>query len=146
MNILRYDPFNIFSQLQNEYNQALSRNYRMNESSSATADWIPPVDIEEYANRFEIHIDVPGVDPDQIDISLENGVLSISGNREKLVVDENEVTKHRRERELGAFYRRFTLPDTADSDKVKANSNNGVLDITIPKAEKAHPRRIKVGE
>ncbi|TXH02845.1 MAG: Hsp20/alpha crystallin family protein [Nevskiaceae bacterium] len=112
-------------------------------SSGATADWAPPVDIEEYKDKFVIYADVPGVDPSSIDITLEKGVLTLTGAREQRVSGD-DVQSRRAERASGRFFRRFALPDTVDGDSVSASGKNGVLEIVIPKRAQAQPRRIAV--
>ena len=115
------------------------------ETSGATADWVPAVDIHEYDERFALFVDLPGVDPGQVEITLANGVLTLSGERatERPAQTERDVAM-RVERGSGRFHRRFILPDSIDSEQIKANGRNGVLEITIPKQAKAQPRRIKV--
>jgi HSP20 family protein len=131
-------------QLQEEINRLFS-GLTNNESSSALADWVPSVDINEYDHSFQLFVDVPGVDPKDVEITLDNGVLTIAGERHafKKADDENGVQR-RNERVTGRFHRRFILPDTVDADNVKASDRNGVLEISIPKQARAQPRRIKV--
>jgi len=131
-------------QLQDDINRLFS-SWSNNESSSAIADWVPSVDINEFDQSFQLFVDLPGVDPGAVDITLDNGVLTISGERKaaEAAADETRVQR-RTERASGRFYRRFILPDTVDADKVKASNQHGVLEITIPKQAKALPRRIKV--
>jgi len=147
MAIMRYEPWTVVSQLQNEINRVFG-NLNDGESSSATADWMPAVDIKEYADRFELLVDVPGVDPKQVEITLDNSVLTLSGERrdEQSVHrnGEGEVQQQRRERHLGRFHRRFILPETVDAEKVTATGRDGVLAISIAKHAKAQPRRISV--
>jgi len=147
MALVRYEPWTVVSQLQNEINRVFG-NLNDGESSSATADWMPAVDIKEYADRFELLVDVPGVDPKQVDITLDNGVLTLSGERrdEQSVQKsgQGEIQQQRSERRLGRFHRRFILPDTVDAEKVTATGGNGVLAISIAKHAKAQPRRISV--
>lgn len=143
MDLVRYNPFGI-GQLQNEINRLFST-LGDTESSAATAGWVPTVDIYEFDNRFQLYVDLPGVDPKTVDITLDNGVLTITGEREPLFVQADEQAIQRRlERGRGQFHRRFILPDTVDADKVKASDRNGVLEISIAKQAKAQPRRIKV--
>ena len=148
MAIMRYEPWTVVSQLQNEINRVFG-NVQDSESSSATADWMPAVDVNEYPDRFELLADIPGVDPKQVEITLDNSVLTISGERrdEQTVQSngENEMQQQRRERRIGRFHRRFILPDTVDAEKVRAMGQNGVPAITIAKHAKAQPRRISVG-
>ena len=147
MAISRYEPWAVVSQLQNEINRVFG-NLNDPDSSSATADWIPAVDVREFADRFELLVDLPGVDPKQVEITLDNSVLTLSGaRRDEQSVEENgqgEVQQQRTERRLGRFHRRFILPDTVDAEKVTATGRNGVLAISIAKHAKAQPRRIAV--
>jgi HSP20 family protein len=101
------------------------------------------VDIREDKDAYVLHADVPGVDPKDIEVHMENGVLTIRGERKSETKEERENYK-RVERVRGTFYRRFTLPDTADADKISAKSVNGVLEVRIPKQETVQPRRISV--
>jgi len=113
----------------------------------ATAGWVPAVDINEYTNRFELYVDVPGVDPSSVELTLEDGVLTLSGERSaKGSANGEDAPQYSRiERSQGQFYRRFVLPDTVDSEKVNATGKDGVLTVTIPKQAKAMPRRIQIG-
>jgi len=131
--------------LQDEINR-LFGNVNQNESSSATATWVPAVDVHEYADRFEFYVDMPGVDPNKVELTLEGGVLTLAGQRTEQGADKNGETPlyQRTERGHGHFYRRFVLPNTVDNDKVNATGKNGVLTVTIPKQAKAMPRRIQI--
>lgn len=144
MAIVRYDPWSLVTDLQSEMNR-LFENRRGEETTeaAATSDWVPPVDIIEEPNRYVLLADVPGIDAPSIDIQMEKGVLAIRGNR-KVPEPQNQGLYKRVERARGNFYRRFTLPDTADSDKVSANCRNGVLEVVIPKHERVQPRKISV--
>jgi HSP20 family protein len=131
--------------LQEEINR-LFGSARENDSSSATAMWIPLVDIHEYSDRFELHIDLPGVDPTSVELTLDGGILTLSGDRPQPIRDNAEEIQGRRlERGHGQFHRRFVLPDTVDSERVNATGSLGVLTVTIPKQAKAMPRRIQIG-
>ena len=143
MQMVRYNPWGV-GQLQNEINRLFS-SFDDAESSAATAGWVPTVDILEFDDRFQLFVDVPGVDPKGVEITLDNGVLTISGERGLPEEFKGEqVVNRRNERGQGRFYRRFILPDTVDADKVKATDRHGVLEIAIAKQAKAQPRRIKV--
>jgi len=137
MAITRYEPWNLISQLHKE----LERN--MAEGSTATAEWAPTVDIKEDKDKFVIHADIPGVKPEDIDISMENGVLTIKGEKKTEAETEREDYK-RVERTFGSFYRRFSLPDTANSEAISAQSRHGVLELTIPKKAEVQPKKISV--
>ena len=144
MAMVRYNPWGV-GELQREINQLFS-NWDDPDSSGATAGWVPSADIQEYDTRFQLYVDVPGVDPSEVEITLDNGVLTISGERIMPGAPEGEQpVNRRRERGHGRFHRRFILPDTVDSENVKASNQNGVLEISIPKQAKAQPRRITVG-
>lgn len=110
---------------------------------SAGASWVPPVDIFEEADAIRIVAEVPGVKPEDIKISLENNVLTIQGTKEQVAQERTERV-HRYERTYGAFERSFTLPATVDAGNIKASYEQGVLTVTLPKAENAKPRQIQV--
>jgi HSP20 family protein len=147
MAVLRDEPWSVVSQLQNEINRVFG-NLSDAESNSATSDWSPAVDVREYPDRFQLLLDIPGVEPRDVEITLDSGVLTVSGTRnEEKAVGASETAQpqqQRIERRLGRFHRRFILPDTADGENVKASGKNGVLEIVIPKQPKAQPRRITV--
>lgn len=114
-------------------------------SAVETSQWLPAVDIREEENEFVVQADVPGVNAEDIEVTLENNTLTIRGERKEekdSVSDENGA--RRIERAYGAFYRRFTLTDTADPENVKARNNNGVLQVEIGKKEAAQSRKIPV--
>lgn len=144
MTIVRYQqPWGLPQDFFRDASRFFERAGESDASSAATADWAPPVDIHEHSDRFVIYADVPGIDPSVIEVTLEKGVLTLSGTREVLV--ESEGTEQRRaERSSGRFYRRFALPDTVDSDSVSASGKNGVLEVVIPKRAQVQPRRITV--
>jgi HSP20 family protein len=146
MSVTRQDYWSVMPRLQDEINK-LFGNARENDSTSATATWIPPVDIHEYTNRFELYVDLPGVDPSEVDLTLDGGILTLSGRRSEQLAGKpgDDAQARRAERGHGSFHRRFVLPDTADGEKVNASGKNGVLTVTIPKQAKAMPRRIQIG-
>ena len=145
MAITQYDPWNRLNQLSREMERVFDRRAMAADEStqSATADWVPAVDIKEEENRFLVVADIPGVDPSDIEITMDNGVLTIRGERSSENTEEGEGFK-RVERSRGSFYRRFALPDTADVEKVTATGKHGVLEVVIPKQERAQPRRVTV--
>ncbi|ODT72452.1 MAG: heat-shock protein Hsp20, partial [Nitrosomonadales bacterium SCN 54-20] len=109
----------------------------------ATAEWAPAVDIKEEADKFVLQADLPGVKPEDIEISMEESVLTIKGEKKTEATTEKEGYK-RVERTYGSFHRRFSLPDTANADAISARSNLGVLEIVIPKREPVQPKKINV--
>ena len=113
------------------------------EDTAAGYDWSPAVDIKEEGGGYVIRADVPGIAPDDIDVSLEDGVLAIRGER-KFDSEEAKEGYRRVERAYGVFTRRFSLPDTADQEKVTAKCENGVLEVAIEKQEKTLPKKIAV--
>jgi HSP20 family protein len=145
--MVRQDPWSLMPRLQDEINRLFGNVQQTDGSSSATATWIPAVDIHEFADRFELYVDIPGVDPNSVELTLEEGVLTLSGERlqKSSANGQGEPQYRRTERSQGQFYRRFVLPDTADSEKVNATGKDGVLTVTIPKKAKAMPRRIQIG-
>lgn len=144
MRLSRYEPWGLLNQSSNDPNQVFNPFLTRDEKESASAsDWVPDVDIKEEDDRFVIHADIPGVDPKDIDVHMENGMLSINGERSSETKEEREGYK-RIERARGTFLRRFTLPDTAEADKISAKCTNGVLEVVIPKHEKLQARKISV--
>jgi HSP20 family protein len=141
---LRYDPWSAHRELLNEFSRFFNeRAGNSNGANGDEADWAPPVDIEEYSDKFVISADVPGVEPKSIEITLEAGVLTLSGTRERSV-EQAGVESRRIERASGRFFRRSALPDTADAEAVSAKGSNGVIEVIIPKRPAALPRRISV--
>jgi HSP20 family protein len=114
------------------------------ESSVVTSQWMPLVDIREESDRFVLYADIPGVDPQDIEVQMDKGVITIKGERRAEATSETERYS-RVERAHGSFHRRFALPDSADPDGITASGSNGVLRITIPKRPESTPRRIQVG-
>lgn len=112
-------------------------------SNVASSQWAPRVDIKEEDQRFVIFVDVPGVDPATIEVSMDKSVLSIKGER---TIDKTEQNSRftRVERAYGNFHRRFTLPESADADNIVATGKHGVLEIVIPKKADVAPRRIEI--
>lgn len=148
MSIRSYEPWNLLDRFQEQLSQLGYANREIansdhDQSHVVTSHWRPAVDIKEEANRFVIMADLPGVDPGDIEITMENGVLSIKGERKSEIRDEKEGYK-RVERVSGTFYRRFSLPDSADAERIEAKGKDGVLEVSLPKHEKVQPRRIAV--
>ena len=148
MTIVRYEPWNLYNQLSKEMNRLLESHLGAgggdeDNSSVVTSHWTPMVDIRETEDAFVLYADVPGVDPKDIEVTMDNGVLTIRGERRLESEEEREGYK-RMERARGTFYRRFSLPDSADAERISARGQNGVLEVVIPKQEKLQPRRISV--
>lgn len=144
MTMIRYQPWGLVNQLHNELNRMFDAPAGNFDGNDAVAtDWVPSVDVKEEADRWVVHADVPGVDPADIEVSMADGALTIRGSRRSETTDEKDGWR-RVERVSGSFYRRFTLPDTADASGIKAASKHGVLELTIPKQPKVQPKRITV--
>ncbi|WP_078757403.1 Hsp20/alpha crystallin family protein [Novilysobacter spongiicola] len=139
---LRQDPIRqIFDRL---FDNQLFQEGSTDDSSVVTSQWIPRVDIKEENDRFVLMADLPGIDPEQIEVSMDKGILTIKGERQS--ENRTETERYSRiERAHGTFHRRFALPDSADPDGITADGRNGVLEITIPKRPETTPRRIQVG-
>jgi HSP20 family protein len=127
MSLTRYNPWSVFDQLQRELNMPMTKFDTEDNGNIATANWAPAVDIKE----------------DEIEVTMDKGVLTIKGERQSEKKTEEENYK-RVERQYGVFYRRFTLPDSANAEAIEAHSEHGVLKIIIPKQEVAQSRRISV--
>ncbi len=143
MPVVKYSPF-----VDNEEFPAGLRLFqdtvnRLFSDQTTTRPWAPSVDIFETDNELVLKADIPGVDQKDIDIRLENGTLSLKGER-KFEREEKNKGFHWLERSYGSFVRYFTVPETVDSENVKADFQNGVLTVTLPKKEIAKPKAIKV--
>ena len=144
MALIRYEPWNLLNQLQREVNRLFETSrFGDEETGHMLADWMPAVDIKEEPTQFVIHADLPGVDIKDIEITLENGVLTLKGQRAAEKKEETEQYR-RVERVRGTFLRRFSLPDAVDAEKVAARCKDGVLEVVVPKREVAQPRRIAI--
>ena len=144
MALMRYEPLSLLNQLQREVNRLFETSrFGDEESGHMLADWMPAVDIKEEATQFVLHADLPGVDIKDIEITLENGVLTLKGQRAAEKKEETEQYR-RVERVRGTFLRRFSLPDAVDAEKVAAKCKDGVLEVVVPKREAAQPRRIAI--
>jgi HSP20 family protein len=142
--LVRYDPWSLVNRLHGDIDRLMKPSWREDDgTTSAATEWAPAVDIKEEDERFVIEADVPGVSPEEIEITMEDGVLSLAGNRRAGSRTEREGYR-RVERVTGRFYRRFTLPDTADAEAIEAKFNQGVLVVSIPKLAKVQPRKINV--
>jgi HSP20 family protein len=146
MTVSRFEPWSLFDALQRDLDRVAGRRLTAPdapENGHSVADWIPPVDIIEKNDAFLLRADVPGVKPEDIDISMENGVLTVSGQRYQEASDDTGGAK-RLERSHGRFYRRFTLPETASADEITARCTDGILEVVIPKQPEVKARRITV--
>ncbi len=140
----RWDPFRDLMGIQNEMNRLFGRTYGSESGEfDARGAWAPAMDIYETPDRFAIVVELPGMNSGDVDITVEDGILSVSGER-KFYSDVSEESFHRIERRYGSFQRRITLPQQADAGKIDASMSNGTLKIEVAKAEQAKPKRIEV--
>lgn len=146
MNVTRFEPWGLMNLLHQDLNQFAGRRYGQTDEAangSSVADWVPAVDIVEHNDRYVLHADVPGVKPEDIDVNMENGVLSVSGERLQEISEEANGMR-RLERVSGKFYRRFNLPETTAAEDISASCANGILEVVIPKQPAVQARRITV--
>ena len=141
--IARLEPFRGISTLQDQFNRLFNESFRNPGEESSMTTWAPAVDIYETPNELVVKADLPDVNEKDIDVRVENNLLTIRGERkfEKSVTEENFL---RVERTYGAFSRSFSLPNTLNADAIGAEYKNGVLTITLPKREESKPRQVKV--
>ena len=133
MSLTQHNPWSLFDQLQHEMNRMTPYKDKTEDNSNiVTSDWAPAVDIKEEENQYLLIADIPGVDPKDIDIHMENGQLTIKGERNSELKTEHEGFK-RIERKHGVFYRRFNMPEGVDSENIQAQSEHGVVTVIIQK-------------
>jgi HSP20 family protein len=144
MAIVRWEPFRDLLSLQERMNRMFDESYR----GRGTEDWMggawaPAVDIYEHNGNIVLQAELPGLDPKDVDVRVENNVLTLRGQRK---VDEtvNKDNYHRVERLYGSFTRSFTLPSQIDTEKIQANYKDGVLRLTLPTKEEAKPKQIAI--
>lgn len=145
MSITRYSPWTAHAGLQDELKNVLEKFFtdEGDQSNVVTSQWVPRVDIKEEPNRFVILADIPGVDPNDIEIHMDKGILTIKGERKTEQREQGENFT-RVERSRGIFHRRFALPESANPEGISASGRHGVLEIAIPKRPETTPRRIKI--
>ena len=146
MNLVRWDPFRELEEVSDRLNRVFGRPLTAKSDGKETmtvADWTPSVDISETEGEYVIKAELPEVKKDDVKITLEEGVLSIQGER-KHEKEEKGKKFHRIERAYGRFVRSFVVPDYVDEAKIKAEYQDGVLQLHLPKSEKAKPRAIEV--
>lgn len=149
MSLRKYiDPFETLTSLQSDVEKIFNQNLLQaksgkDQSSLARSAWVPAIDIHEDNEAFYFDAELPGLKEDQIDVSVENSILTIKGER-KQENEKKDKNFYRLEREYGSFLRSFTLPEVADTEKVNAEFKNGVLHLKIAKKEAVKPKQIKV--
>jgi HSP20 family protein len=140
MNVIQRSPWQLLDGLHRDAERFFAARPALRAADAATG-WIPAVDVREEAGRFVFSVDLPGVDPQAIEITLDRGTLSITGRREVQQAGDGFL---RRERVRGEFVRRFKLPDTVADDGIEAESRHGVLTVSIPKRTESRRQKIEV--
>lgn len=146
MGVMRWDPFRDLLSIQDEMNQVFRRAIGQGGQGESSAEgrlWAPAIDISERKDAYIVTAEVPGVRPEDLDVSLEDGVLTIKGERQ-FSQESSEQQWHRVERHYGAFRRTITLPSRTKADEIEASFENGLLEVIVPKAEEARPRKIQI--
>jgi len=141
--LTRWDPFREFSTLQDRMNRLFRDSFGDREDALTTSTFAPPVDVYEDEHQVTLKIEVPGIDEKDIDVRVENNVLTVHGER-KFEKEEKEENYRRVERQYGSFTRSFTLPNTVDTESVQANYDKGLLKIQLAKKAEAKPKQIKI--
>ena len=144
MNLTRWEPFRDLLSLQDRMSRVFDDPFaRFTTPMEAARGWFPPVDIHEENDAIVLRAEIPGISRDDIELSVENGTLTLRGekNLEEKVESDNAI---RQERFHGSFVRSFVLPSLIDSDRIQANYRDGVLEVVLPKAEEAKPKKIKI--
>lgn len=139
----RWDPFRDMTVLQDRMNRLFQDFTPSGQQELTAGNFAPPVDIYEDEHNITVKAELPGVDPKDVDVRVENNTLTIKGER-KFEKEEKEENFHRIERRYGTFVRSFTLPNTVDTENVKADYDNGVLKVQLAKRAEAKPKQIKV--
>ncbi len=147
MTITRYDPYNALACWRRDMNRRFGNGPRVvnDEFVAGERNWTPAIDIREVENGYVLRADLPGVQRDEVEITMDRNVLTIQGKREA-TESGHDGKVLRSERVSGNYRRRLTLPETIDRDGISATYENGVLEVTLPKAAEAQPRKIAVGE
>lgn len=146
MTLVRWDPFRELEEVSDRLNRMFARPAAARTNGKETmivADWAPSVDISETEGEYQIKAEIPDVKKEDVEVTVEDGVLTIQGER-KHEKEEKGKKFHRIERSYGSFVRTFSLPDVIDEEKVKAEFKDGVLNLHLPKSEKAKPKAIEV--
>jgi HSP20 family protein len=142
MSLIRHQPVNLFDNFNDEINRYLG-NMRSKAAATQERNWAPAVDIREEEGSYHLAADIPGVDREHIEITLENGVLTLKGERTREPLAKDQEYR-RKERVHGTFMRQFSLPETVDQQNISATIKDGVLNVVIPKQAKPQPTRITI--
>lgn len=142
MTLMKWDPWREIEDMFDRYTNAVGWP-RGGQEALASSDWSPRVDIAETEHEFLIKADIPGVDKDHVKVSVDNGVLTLHGER-KSEKEEKDTKFHRVERFVGTFTRRFTVPENVGVEGIKAVFKDGILNLHLPKTEKSKPKAIDI--
>ena len=134
--LANWDPFRDVKAVEDQFDRLVGRAFSRNA-------WVPALDVRELDDRFEVTLDLPGIDPDAVSVTFEDGTLTVSGKRE-FSNEQKDETWHRIERSFGTFARTLRLPRTIDSERIEASFDKGVLTVSVPKTDQAKPRTIEV--
>jgi HSP20 family protein len=134
--LAKMDPFRDLRTFEDEFDRLMGRAYSRD-------TWMPALDVKESSDRFEVTVDLPGLEPKDVSVTFEEGMLTVSGKRQFQEEDKGD-TWHRIERGFGTFARAIRLPQTADTERIEASFDKGVLKVSVPKTEQAKPRTIEV--
>jgi HSP20 family protein len=134
--LAKVDPFRDLRTFEDEFDRLMGRAFSRD-------TWLPALDVKESSDRFEVTVDLPGLEPNDVNVTFEEGMLTIGGKRQFQEEDKGD-TWHRIERGFGTFARSIRLPQTADPERIEASFDKGVLRVSVPKTEQAKPRTIEV--
>jgi HSP20 family protein len=134
--LAKLDPFRDLRTIEDEFDRLMGR-------ALSRDAWMPALDVRESTDRYEVHVDLPGLEPGDVSVTFEDGMLTISGKRQFREEDKAD-TWHRIERGFWSFARSIRLPQTADTERIEASFDKGVLTVSVPKVEQAKPRTIEV--
>lgn len=145
MNVIRYNPWGFVGRFSRDADRFFAHHLLPATAEEAVThnDWVPAIDVREEEDRYLIRADVPGVEVEDLDVTMDQGVLTLQGKRDTRAAGQDDGLR-RSERVSGRFYRRFNLPESADSTDISADYRQGVLEISIPKQPEAQPQRIEI--
>jgi HSP20 family protein len=143
MALIRWEPAAELNTIQNEMNRLFNTFFDQPAPTSTARRWLPPMDLLETAEHYVLRADLPGLSDGDVNVQLQDNVLTVSGER-NAEHEQQQEGYHRLERAFGAFSRSLTLPDGVDPDAVQAHFDRGVLEIKIPKPEQRKPRQVQI--
>jgi HSP20 family protein len=143
MRLTKWEPLNEIAYLNNEINKIFNDNF-VNRDLVKQGVWAPSVDVVETKEEYKVKVDLPGLLKEDIDVSLTDNILTIKGERKDLKEEGDDVTYYKKEITYGSFQRQVSLANTVDSENIKASYIDGVLEVKVPKTEKAKSRKISI--